>query len=326
MKKIRVIVRVDTFFEDKEKLFNTLKKYSQYSDDRFSYWDEFAFTADDVDECDALLIFNNPRGEIIATVDPTRVIAFMMEPGIKADHPWMFKELDQYAVVYSPVKQSSNTILSHGFLGWYPDYNWQFLSQLQVPVKKQSISCISSNLNNIKGHRLRIHFIRELKKEMPEINFFGIGSNFLSDKFDGLFSYKYSLALENSSLAYYFTEKISDCFLSYTVPLYYGCKNIGKYFPEKSFIPINILEPAAAIRKIREVIDNDDWDSRMGALKEARDLVLNKFQPLAGAAEILRALPASEKKRVMIKPVPKSFVREAKSFLGGIRKKYLNKP
>ena len=231
MKETRVIVRVDTFFEDRERLFNTLKKYSKYSDDKFAYWDEFAFTASEINECDALLIFNNPRGEIIAAIDPARVIALMMEPGIKTDHPWMFKGLDQYSVVYSPIKQSSNTILSHGFLGWYPDYNWQFLSELKLPVKKHNISCISSSLNNIKGHKLRNSFIRELKKEMPGINYFGKGSHFLPDKFDGLLPYKYSVALENSCLDHYLTEKINDCFLSYTIPLYYGCKKIGKYFP-----------------------------------------------------------------------------------------------
>jgi hypothetical protein len=323
MNQARIIVRVNTLFEDKERLFETLKKYAKYSDDKFAYWDEFAFTTDAINECDALLIFNNPDEEIITNVNPKKVVAFMMEPGIKAMHPWMFKGLDQYAVVYSPLQESANTVLSHGFLGWHPNYSWQLLTELQPGDKKQQISCIASNLNTVAGHKLRNNFISELKKAIPDISYFGKGTHFLPDKFDGLLPYKYSIALENSSLEHYFTEKINDCFLSYTVPIYFGCANIGKYFPEKSFIPVNILDPAAAIKKIRQVMDNDDWAARIDALKEARHLVLNKYQPLAGAAAILRTLPDSEKQQVTIRPVPESFIKKTKSIIGDIGKNIL---
>jgi hypothetical protein len=323
MNKTRVTVLVNTFFEEKEALLNTLRKYSKSSDEKFAYWDEFAFTTDNTGECDAILVFNNPGEHIITITDPARVIAFMMEPGIKTEHPWMFKGLYQYAVVYSPVKQSSNSVPSHGFLGWHPGYDWQCLSQMLRPVKKHNLSCVSSNLNNIRGHRLRNRFISKLKKELPDIDYFGRGSNFITDKFTGLLPYKYSLALENSSMDDYFTEKINDCFLTYTVPLYYGCRNIGRYFPERSFIPVDILDPPRAIKKIRDILENDDFAGRLVAVNEARDLVLNKYQPLAGAAAILRKLPVSKKQPVIITPVPKSLVKKVRSFFGDIKKNVL---
>ncbi len=104
------------------------------------------------------------------------------------------------------------------------------------------ISCISSGLKQLSGHRLRFDFVEKLQTQFPGIDFFGRGDNFIEDKMDGLLAYRYSIAIENSSQPHYFTEKINDCFLSYTVPFYYGCKNIGRYFPEKSFIRIDITD------------------------------------------------------------------------------------
>jgi hypothetical protein len=45
-----------------------------------------------------------------------------------------------------------------------------------------------------------------------------------------LFESRYHLAIENCQSRFYFTEKIIDCFLTDTIPIYWGCQNIGDYF------------------------------------------------------------------------------------------------
>lgn len=309
------IVLVSASFDKGKEFFIWLKKYAKHSDDQFLYWDEFAFTVEIVPECDAVLIFNTPSQKIETLCFPENVIAFMMEPGIKSEHPWMFKRLQQYATVYSPLQNSSNTIVSNGFLGWHVLRDWNELSRLAVPEKKMHMSCIASSLTQLKGHRKRLNFIRTLQKEIPVIDFFGKGSNYIPDKMEGLLSYRFSIAIENTPMPCYFTEKITDCFLAYTVPLYYGCKDIGRYFPERSFIQINIEEPLKAIEKIRNTIENDDWQQRISALQEARELVLNKYQPLAAAAGILGQIKPSIKRKVLLEPVPDSLLRKMKNAL-----------
>jgi Glycosyltransferase family 10 (fucosyltransferase) C-term len=304
MIKDKIIVCVSASFEQKEELLTTIKKYSQCADERFGCWGEFAFTTEILPECDAILIFNSPFEKISVTCFPENNIAFMMEPGVRWKHPWMFKRLDQFYKVYSPIRQSANTIPSHGFLGWYFQQDYRYLKSLAVPGKTKAISCIASGLKQLKGHRLRLNFIKILQQRLPQIDFFGKGNKFLPDKMEGLLPYRYSIAIENHSSPHYFTEKINDCFLSYTVPLYYGCTNIRDYFPEQSFIAIDIQNPEAAIRKIENVLLQDDWSARLEAVKEARHLVLNKYQPLAGAANALRQMPASPgKKTIVLKPV-----------------------
>ena len=147
------------------------------------------------------------------------------------------------------------------------------------------------------------------------MDLFGKGINFIADKMDGLLPYRYSLAIENASIPYYFTEKINDCFLAYTVPLYYGCQNIDKFFPSKSYIPIDIGNSKAAIKKIRDVIETDDWNARLEAVKEARELVLNRYEPLAGCAAALESLPASQKRSIKLKPVKLSLLSKLRGFI-----------
>ena len=45
-----------------------------------------------------------------------------------------------------------------------------------------------------------------------------------------LMKYKFHIAVENSSLPNYMTEKLHDCFLTKTVPIYYGCPNIADHY------------------------------------------------------------------------------------------------
>ncbi len=41
---------------------------------------------------------------------------------------------------------------------------------------------------------------------------------------------QFGVAIENTSHRGYFTEKILDLFLLKTLPIYWGCSNIGDYF------------------------------------------------------------------------------------------------
>ncbi|MGC4100696.1 glycosyltransferase family 10 domain-containing protein [Ferruginibacter sp.] len=309
------IIQVSASFEQGAALFSWLKKFAQHSDEQFAYWDEFAFTTNSLPECDGILVLNNPSQKINTRCFPENVLAFMMEPGIYSEHPWMFKRLDQYAKVFSPVGASSNTIVSHGFMGWYLQQDHAALSALAVPEKERMLSCIASDLAKLKGHRLRLNFINELKSALPQIDFFGKGTHYIADKIDGLLPYRFSIAMENTAAPYYFTEKIHDCFLAYTVPLYYGCKNIDQFFPSRSFIRIDIEDVPAAIKKIKDAIEKNDWQERLGALQEARELVLNRYQPLAGAAGILRQTQPSQRQMVQLKPVPDSFIKQLRKML-----------
>tara|TARA_R100000234_G_scaffold68121_1_gene41675 strand:- start:6995 stop:8029 length:1035 start_codon:yes stop_codon:yes gene_type:complete len=65
------------------------------------------------------------------------------------------------------------------------------------------------------------------------IDLYGTGHRPLKDvvgKIDGLADYAFSIAIENVESDYYFSEKLIDCFLAGTIPVYFGNRNLSKYF------------------------------------------------------------------------------------------------
>ena len=51
------------------------------------------------------------------------------------------------------------------------------------------------------------------------------------------------IAVENHIAPHHWTEKLSDSFLGYCLPFYIGCPNAADYFPEQSFIGLDIEDP-----------------------------------------------------------------------------------
>lgn len=57
-----------------------------------------------------------------------------------------------------------------------------------------------------------------------------------------IFKSKFSISIENSKEKSYFTEKLIDCFLTKTVPIYWGCPNIEEFFDTRGMIIFNSFE------------------------------------------------------------------------------------
>jgi hypothetical protein len=121
-----------------------------------------------------------------------------------------------------------------------------------------------------------------------KFDLFGRGFNPIHDKFDGIFPYKYSIAIENYSCNDYWTEKIADCYLSWTVPIYWGAKNILSYFPEKSIIQIDPNNQQNSLDRVKRAIDEDYFGANIDAIAEARDLILNKYQLFPHVCDLIK--------------------------------------
>lgn len=52
----------------------------------------------------------------------------------------------------------------------------------------------------------------------------------LGDSKEPLFNSMFHVAIENTPIKHYFSEKLLDCFQTHTVPIYCGCTNIYDYF------------------------------------------------------------------------------------------------
>ena len=98
--------------------------------------------------------------------------------------------------------------------------------------------------------------------------------------------YNYSLCFENSHIDNYFSEKFTDCILSWTIPIYWGCTNLDKYFPKDSYYEIDIFDKKS-VDKVVEIINKPITQKNIEALEKARDLILNKYNIWATLENII---------------------------------------
>ena len=108
---------------------------------------------------------------------------------------------------------------------------WIFPKDQQIYTKIKEVSIIASSKDYLPGHKLR----HEVIKKYP-MDVLGRGYKVLENKLEGLKDYRFSFAIENTKEDYYFTEKLIDCFMTGTVPIYWGCPSIGEFFNEKGMI------------------------------------------------------------------------------------------
>ena len=59
---------------------------------------------------------------------------------------------------------------------------------------------------------------------------------------EDLFYSMFHLCIENQKVEHYFTEKLIDPLLTYTIPIYWGCPNIGKYFDTEGIITFDTVD------------------------------------------------------------------------------------
>jgi hypothetical protein len=69
---------------------------------------------------------------------------------------------------------------------------------------------------------------------------------------------EFNISLENSKVHNYYAEKILDCFLTLTVPIYIGCPNIGDYYDKRGIIFANSGED---VINICNTLSNDKYYS-----------------------------------------------------------------
>lgn len=117
--------------------------------------------------------------------------------------------------------------------------------------KKFQISHLTGNKTFTEGHLLRqkIYYKQEkikapkdfyISSNMEIENFFG--NKILGEKKEPLFDSQFHICIENSKQKNYFTEKIVDCFQTKTIPIYWGCPNIGHFFDARGIIIVNNFE------------------------------------------------------------------------------------
>lgn len=246
-------------------------------------WDNIQFTFEEVGECDFLIMLNNQMKTNTRVKCPKENIwAIMQEPYEKGHSDWMVENHDAFAMVLTHHIPSKDPkyVKSHPADPWHVKKDYDQLLASSLPEKKFPVSWIAGNPTDLPGHLKRARLVNYIRQnEKIGIHFYGRAINYIDDKWDGLAPYKYTVIIQNSSSPDYWTDVVSDSFLAWTVPIYFGCTNLDTYFPQDSFIKIDSIDnEAKCLELINSVIKSDNWEKRLPSIEKARQLVLNKHQ------------------------------------------------
>ncbi|MEJ7627564.1 MAG: glycosyltransferase family 10 [Ferruginibacter sp.] len=256
-------------------------------------------------ECDYWIIWGGIKGvEETTNCDPSNIIYLSDE----AHEERFFNKyfLNQFASIITcrtDIKHRS-VIPTHELNTWLIKKSYDQIYNENFIPKTKILSVISSDQTWLPGHKLRFAFVNKLIGHFKDkLDVFGKGFNPIADKYDGLAPYKYSVAIENSIIPGYFTEKIADCYLAHTMPIYYGCPDIGKYFDNKSFLYIDPQDYTIAFKKIEKLIEEDPYDQLLSVIEGQKKKYLEEYHIFNKLIRILESNfnPSGQKKKITIK-------------------------
>ncbi len=123
------------------------------------------------------------------------------------------------------------------------------------------------------------------------IDLYRRGIRTFADKWNVLAPHKYTIAIENHKSEDYISEKLTECFLSYTFPLYYGCTNVEDYHPKRCFERLDITDCDGSLELIGKITSDTDYDQKhLSALCEAKKRYLKEYCPYQAVTHIINEL------------------------------------
>ena len=140
---------------------------------------------------------------------------------------------------------------------YYLGTTWLHPDYQQIYTKDKLCSMILSSKTMCKGHRLRHEVVKHISNFNVDLfghiykqisrGDFSKPQSLTNEKILALKNYNFSIIIENCQEDYYFTEKIIDCFLSGSVPIYWGCPSIHKFFNIDGIYTFNTIEELLTI-------------------------------------------------------------------------------
>jgi len=156
-------------------------------------------------------------------------------------HDWAIQNKNLFSFILTWDDKILNNCENAIFLPF--GHTWFTSDQYERDYNKEfKISHLRGNLLKSYGHQMRWDILDRKNEIKIPTKFFDV----YGDRYDIKDAKKgkeevfgdsmFGIAIENFSHRGYFTEKILDCFLLKTIPIYNGCSNIGDFFNKEGII------------------------------------------------------------------------------------------
>ena len=152
---------------------------------------------------------------------------------------------------------------------WIKDYNFT--------EKTFTISTLVGGKLMSNGHYLRQILLNNINRIVNPKKIF-ISSHFplknkienndfiiLENEKNPLFDSQFHICIENTKRENWFTEKLIDCLITKTIPIYWGCPNIGDWFNLDGFFIVDNIED---IINVSNSLNKDIYKTKILAIEE----------------------------------------------------------
>lgn len=281
-------------------------------------WQDWQFRIADTSlEEDWLVVFDDLRTPVETNLPKARRALVVSEPpGIRTYRPGF---LNQFGLLLSPMAISGFSGLHAATdvgLPWFIGLDmsdaagarsrWTFEEIRDLPMgeKQHALSAVISTKTLLPRHRRRLEFVRALAERMGvDFHLFGRGFTEIRDKADVILPFSHHLVIENNVEENFFTEKLCDAYLGWSLPIFSGCADIERHFPAGSLIRFDLEAPDALERVVAGFAAPIDA-ARRAAMAEARNRVLYRANLFARLSEVLgrHAGPIGARIRTRVHP------------------------
>ena len=275
--------------------------YKTYSEDDNGKWKDMQ-CVDKISDADILIYFNKP--DIAVNFDPDKIFCFSGEPDEWdfMTNIWDFILCESFLNAPPSSTKGKPHVYNRPINHWHSLISHNDFRQMEkFPEKTKDLSWVTTNYgdeitpNNcqrLEGQKLRMEFLNHWLKLYPDVmHLFGRNlthyvplQNFdyshgeLSDKWDGVRDFRYTISFESSWQNGYFTGKLIDGILAGCMPIYWGCPDLDKYIPKDSFVRIDLRKNLDdACDEVNEIIKSDLREQNLDAIYEAKVLLLEKW-------------------------------------------------
>jgi hypothetical protein len=191
-------------------------------------------------------------------------------------HDWAIQNHHSFNVILTwddkVLNNCPNALLLHFGHTWFtPD---QYIIDKE---KKFELAHLRGNLLKTYGHFLRHELLsRENEIIIPKKFYASYGERYNIEeakkgKEEVFGNPMFGVAIENTQHNGYFTEKILDCFLQKTIPVYWGCSDIHEIFNIEGIITFTSVDDL--VRKVNK-LDENYYKDHLNVINENYNLAL----------------------------------------------------
>ena len=254
---------------------------------------DYVFVKDPVcRKYDWLVVFDEMRGNEELACPRERTIFATWEPVSIKSYTKSFVRQFGHLLTNRPPEAEGHphTHLGRGYFHWFIGRSYAANRDMVIPPKSETISmvCSAKKMRHTR-HMERFRLATEIARDVPGVDWFGAGVRSILCKADALDPYRYTVAIENHIAPHHWSEKLSDALLAECLPFYAGDPAIGEVLPPESLIPIPIDDPQEAVRIIRAAIVSDEYSRRRDAVREAKRLILEKYNFWMQVIEVIES-------------------------------------